>query len=103
MNKLTLDLASIRVESFDTAPDRVPGGTIFGAADTIYDLGCPTFQTACPDPTCHANTQCCNNSVDDYTCAPTCGSTCGCGTLERTRCRCLSGDYTDCCQTNEPC
>lgn len=100
MKKLSLDMDALRVESF--APDDANrySGTVHGAADTMYDAGCPTYQTACPDPSCHANTQCCSGA---YTCLNTCNATCGCTGGLRTHCGCASGAYTDCCQTNEPC
>jgi len=100
MAKLALKIDDLSVETFHTAPEAPARGTVNGAADTIYDVGCVTYQTACPDPTCHANTQCCSGY---FTCNHTCQGTCNCTGGLRTRCTCPSGDYTDCCQTNEPC
>jgi len=100
MAKLALKIEDLAVETFHTDPEAPARGTVIGAADTIVDMGCVTYQTACPDPTCRANTQCCSGY---YSCNYTCNNTCGCTGGLRTRCTCPSGDYTDCCQTNEPC
>jgi hypothetical protein len=99
MRKLKLHVDQLCVESFQTADADRPLGTVMGNNDSIVDPGCVTYETACPDPTCHANTQCCSG----YTCAYTCGSTCGCGGTRLRTCGCPTEFYTDCCQTNEPC
>lgn len=98
MKKLRLHPDQLSVESFETADAAARPGTVMANNDSIYDPGCVTYETACPDPTCHANTQCCSG----YTCGSTCVGTCTCPTGRRT-CTCPTEYYTDCCQTNEPC
>jgi hypothetical protein len=60
MNKLSLSLDALRVESFDTtAAERKQKGTVFGE-----QCSCPSV-CSCPGcPSC------------DYTCANTCADTC---------------------------
>ncbi len=72
MRKLTLDLDSLAVQSFDTGEDDSLRGTIHGNDNTVW---------ACTgmDPNCRSNYDATDCMVSDLgTCAATCGSTCGC-------------------------
>ena len=54
MEKLSLSLDDLRVDSFDTTPaGRTPKGTVFGEQCTCYTNctcpGCPTCDGTCPN------------------------------------------------------
>jgi hypothetical protein len=78
MPKLRLDIDDLAVESFLTVPETPARGTVAGAesgyAATVYDGGCSTHETACPEESCVANSQCCASK--DPTCLFTCEQTC---------------------------
>lgn len=88
MNKLSLSLDALRVESFDTTPaERKEKGTVFGEQQPCT---CPTV-CSCPGcPSC------------DYTCAQTCLNTCAavhtCDTCMQT---CANWETT--CTGTQPC
>ena len=79
MNKLSLNLAELRVESFDTTPaDRTPTGTVFGQDQCTCPTactcpGCPTCDHTCYEPG-NGNT-CEHTCAVEYTC-DTCMGTC---------------------------
>jgi len=97
MKKMTLDLDSLSVESFDTAAGLAGRGTVRGLdswtepqePDTIAaTCGCPpagTGQTACGQATCDATCFCASNQATcgEYSCWRTCQNTCDvCGPQE---------------------
>ncbi|HEU4881344.1 MAG TPA: hypothetical protein VFT45_03835 [Longimicrobium sp.] len=78
MNKLSLSLDALRVESFDTTPaERKQKGTVFGEQCTCYTAcscpGCPTCGATCYVPG-NGNT-CEHTCAAEYTC-DTCMGTC---------------------------
>ncbi|HEX6912706.1 MAG TPA: hypothetical protein VF142_20025 [Longimicrobium sp.] len=70
MRKLALKLDDLSVETFQPGLETPVRGTVVGAGDSA--------QTACPDFSCAANTQCCYSAIG--TCPQTCLNTCGCDT-----------------------
>lgn len=77
MNKLSLNLNELRVESFDTTADGKEKGTVFGEQCTCYTActcpGCPTCPATCYVPG-NGNT-CEHTCAAEYTC-DTCMDTC---------------------------
>jgi hypothetical protein len=72
MRKLTLDLDSLAVQSFETGEDEAVRGTVHG--NYLTEWGCTGM-----DPNCKSNYDATDCRVSDLgTCAGTCGSTCGC-------------------------
>jgi hypothetical protein len=68
MRKLTLELESLEVESFETADAAGGRGTVAG-----HQLTTRTCFTWCPDFTCP---ECAYPDTDQWTCAGTCNNTC---------------------------
>lgn len=91
MAKLALKVDDLVVESFHTVPEMPTRGTVVGAADTV-EAQCATFNTACPDFSCYANSQCCS---DFQTCGYTCLLTCTCGP-SGTNCLCPKDSIDRC-------
>lgn len=81
MRKLTLDLDSLAVQSFDTSSQEAAGrGTVLGRGVGIIDVGVPvTRQTypGCPSPLCvDTPLASCDGSCGN-SCYDTCNATCG--------------------------
>lgn len=83
MAKLSLKVDDLAVESFQTISEPPARGTVAGAentfdtaccVDSFYDPGCSTHETACPEHSCHVNSQCCPSA--EGTCYFSCPQTC---------------------------
>lgn len=76
MNKLSLDLNELRVETFDTSPADKEKGTVFGEQCTCY--------TACTCPGCPTCPATCYVAGDGNTCEHTCAAEYTCDTCMQT-------------------
>ena len=76
MNKLSLDLNELRVETFDTTPADTEKGTVFGEQCTCY--------TACTCPGCPTCPATCYVAGDGNTCEHTCAAEYTCDTCMQT-------------------
>ena len=90
MNKLSLKLNELRVESFDTTPADREKGTVFGEQCTCY--------TACTCPGCPTCPATCYVAGNGNTCEHTCAAEYTCDTCIDT---CANAGTT--CTANRPC
>ena len=94
MNKLSLNLDELRVESFDTTPaDRDEKGTVFGEQQPCT---CPT---ACTCPGCYTCGNTCYEPGNGNTCEHTCAAEYTCDTCMATCANYPRGT----CTADQPC
>lgn len=101
MKKLSLDLDTLSVETFETAPDDLDArGTVHGHGPTWPYNGC-TGNQPCNPASSPDYTE--DYTCDDYSCWNTCQQSCG-GTCYAT-CTCPSQVNTcwETCQVTVPC
>lgn len=100
MRKLSLDLDTLSVESFETAPELEARGTVHGHGPTWPYNGCSVARPCNPASSPDYSE---DRTCDDYTCWQTCAQSCG-GTCYAT-CTCPSEVNTcwETCQPTVPC
>lgn len=100
MKKLSLDLDTLSVETFETAPQEPARGTVQGHASWHYE-GCTANEPCKPvsGPTYTEDYTC-----DDYSCWNTCQQSCGGGTChDSCNCPTMQATCAETCAPTVPC
>ncbi|HEX6040202.1 hypothetical protein [Longimicrobium sp.] len=100
MKKLSLDLDTLSVETFETAAGATERGTVHGHGPTWPYNGCtanePCLPVSHPDHTV-------DYTCDDYSCWNTCQQSCGGSCYASCTCPTMVNTCAETCQPTVPC